>query len=28
MEVSHYDEVPREIAIAVLQKVFGRVDLL
>ena len=28
MEVSHYDEVPRDIAIAVLQKVFGRVDLL
>jgi elongation factor G len=28
MEVSHYEEVPREIAIAVLQKVFGRVDLL
>jgi len=28
MEVSHYGEVPREIAIAVLQKVFGRVDLL
>jgi elongation factor G len=28
MEVSHYDEVPREIAISVLQKVFGKVDLL
>jgi len=28
MEVSHYDEVPREIAITVLQKVFGKVDLL
>lgn len=28
MEVSHYGEVPREIAIAVLQKVFGRMDLL
>jgi elongation factor G len=28
MEVSHYAEVPREIAIAVLQKVFGKVDLL
>lgn len=28
MEVSHYDEVPRDIAIVVLQKVFGRVDLL
>jgi elongation factor G len=28
MEVSHYDEVPREIAINVLKKVFGRVDLL
>ncbi len=28
MEVSHFEEVPREIAIAVLKKVFGRVDLL
>ncbi len=28
MEVSHYEEVPRELAITVLQKVFGRVDLL
>lgn len=28
MEVSHYDEVPRELAIQVLQRVFGRVDLL
>jgi elongation factor G len=28
MEVSHYEEVPRDIAIAVLQKVFGRVELL
>ncbi|MFO7615736.1 MAG: elongation factor G [Bacteroidales bacterium] len=28
MELSHYDEVPRDLAIAVLQKVFGRVDLL
>lgn len=28
MEVSHYEEVPKEIAIAVLQKVFGRVELL
>jgi len=28
MEVAHYAEVPKEIAIAVLQKVFGRVDLL
>ncbi|MFA7409138.1 MAG: elongation factor G [Bacteroidales bacterium] len=28
MELAHYDEVPRELAIAVLQKVFGKVDLL
>lgn len=28
MEVSHYSEVPRDLAFAVLQKVFGRVDLL
>ena len=28
MEFSHYEEVPREIAVSALQKVFGRVDLL
>lgn len=28
MEVSHYEEVPREVAVPVLERVFGRVDLL
>ena len=28
MEVSHYEEVPRELAVKILKNIFGRVDLL
>ena len=28
MEVEKYDEVPRNIAVGILEKIFGRVDLL